>query len=65
MIVAYTRSIAMEIYHKILERRPGWTEKVAIVMTQATMTRKNGGKSLEIRPTRNIWHASSKIMPRP
>ncbi|WP_294621464.1 type I restriction endonuclease subunit R [uncultured Bilophila sp.] len=34
MIVAYTRSIAMEIYHKILERRPGWTEKVAIVMTQ-------------------------------
>ena len=34
MIVAYTRSIAMKIYHKILERRPDWTEKVAIVMTQ-------------------------------
>ena len=34
MIVAYTRSIAMKIYHKILERRPDWTDKVAIVMTQ-------------------------------
>lgn len=24
----------MKIYHKILERRPDWTDKVAIVMTQ-------------------------------
>ncbi len=34
MIVAYTRAIAMKIYHKILERHPDWTEKVAVVMTQ-------------------------------
>lgn len=33
MIVAYSRPIAMQIYHKILELRPGWTEKVKVVMT--------------------------------
>ena len=33
MIVAYSRSIAMKIYKRILELRPGWTDKVAIVMT--------------------------------
>ena len=33
MIVAYSREIAMKIYRKILELRPGWTEKVAVVMT--------------------------------
>ena len=34
MIVAYSRAIAMKIYNKILELRPGWTDKVAIVMTE-------------------------------
>jgi type I restriction enzyme R subunit len=34
MIVAYSRPIAMKIYNRILELRPGWTEKVAVVMTQ-------------------------------
>lgn len=34
MIVAYSRPIAMKIYKKILELRPGWTEKVGVVMTQ-------------------------------
>ena len=34
MIVAYSRSIAMKIYRRILELRPNWTEKVAVVMTQ-------------------------------
>ena len=34
MIVAYSRSIAMKIYKRILELRPAWTEKVAVVMTQ-------------------------------
>ena len=34
MIVAYSRPIAMKIYKKILELRPNWTEKVAVVMTQ-------------------------------
>lgn len=33
MIVAYSRPIALKIYHKILELRPGWDEKVAVVMT--------------------------------
>jgi len=33
MIVAYSRPIAMKIYKKILELRPGWTEKVCVVMT--------------------------------
>lgn len=33
MIVAYSRTIAMKIYRKILELRPMWTEKVAVVMT--------------------------------
>lgn len=37
MIVAYSRTIALKIYHKILELRPNWNEKgkekVAVVMT--------------------------------
>ncbi len=34
MIVAYSRPIAMKIYKRILELRPAWTEKIAVVMTQ-------------------------------
>lgn len=34
MIVAYSRPIAMKIYKKILQLRPDWTEKIAVVMTQ-------------------------------
>ena len=34
MIVAYSRPIAMKIYKRIMELRPAWTEKVAVVMTQ-------------------------------
>lgn len=33
MIVAYSRAIAMKIYQRILEIRPTWQEKVAVVMT--------------------------------
>ena len=33
MIVAYSRPIAMKIYNRILELRPGWSGKVAVVMT--------------------------------
>ena len=33
MIVAYSRPIAMKTYKRILELRPAWTEKVAVVMT--------------------------------
>lgn len=35
MIVAYSRPIAMEIYKKILELRPGWTDKICLVMTES------------------------------
>ncbi|MBQ6229556.1 MAG: type I restriction endonuclease subunit R [Eubacterium sp.] len=35
MIVAYSRAIAIKIYKKILELRPGWTEKVGLVMTES------------------------------
>lgn len=35
MIVAYSRGIAFDIYKKILELRPNWKEKVAIVMTES------------------------------
>ena len=33
MIVAYSRPIAMDIYRKLLEIRPAWNEKIAVVMT--------------------------------
>ena len=35
MIVAYSREIAMKIYYRILELRPTWQEKVAVVMTES------------------------------
>jgi len=35
MIVAYSREIALKIYNKILELRPNWGEKVAVVMTES------------------------------
>lgn len=35
LIVAYSRAIAMKIYNRILELRPGWIEKVAVVMTES------------------------------
>lgn len=35
MIVAYSRAIALKIYRRILEIRPGWEEKVAVVMTES------------------------------
>lgn len=33
MIVAYSRPIAMKIYRRLMTVRPGWTEKVGVVMT--------------------------------
>ena len=35
MIVAYARAIGLKIYRKLLELRPGWTEKVGVVMTES------------------------------
>lgn len=34
MIVAYSRAIAIKIYNRIMELRPSWTDKVAVVMTE-------------------------------
>lgn len=33
MVVAYSRPIAMAIYRRMLELRPGWADKVKVVMT--------------------------------
>lgn len=33
MIVAYSRPIAMAIYFKLMELRPGWRDRVGVVMT--------------------------------
>ncbi len=35
MIVAYSRAVAMKIYHRILALRPSWKDKVAVVMTES------------------------------
>ncbi|MCR4677541.1 MAG: type I restriction endonuclease subunit R [Lachnospiraceae bacterium] len=35
MIVAYSRSIAMKIYDRILQLRPSWKDKIAVVMTES------------------------------
>ena len=35
LIVAYSRSIAMKVYSRILQLRPSWSEKVAVVMTES------------------------------
>ena len=35
MVVAYSRAIAMKIYNRMLELRPGWKEKVKVVMTES------------------------------
>lgn len=46
MIVAYSRTIAMKIYQKILELRPKWKdeEKVAVVMTSSNKDREEWHK---------------------
>lgn len=35
MIVAYSRPIAMKIYKRMMELRPAWKDKVAVVMTSS------------------------------
>lgn len=35
IIVGYSRTIAMKIYEHIMELRPSWTDKVAVVMTDS------------------------------
>ncbi len=35
MIVAYSRAIAMKIYRRLLELRPEWTDKAAVIMTES------------------------------
>lgn len=33
MVVAYSRPIAIKIYHAMLKKRPNWTKKVGVIMT--------------------------------
>ena len=35
LVVAYSRGIAMKMYHKMLELRPSWEGKVHVVMTES------------------------------
>lgn len=35
LVVAYSRPTAMKMYHKFLELRPGWADKVHVVMTSS------------------------------
>ena len=35
LIVGYSRVIAMAIYHKLLDLRPEWKEKIGVVMTES------------------------------
>lgn len=35
LIVAYSRPIAMKIYKRVMELRPGWKDKVGVVMTMS------------------------------
>ena len=44
MIVAYSRAIAMQIYDRILQLRPNWTDKVAVVMTESNKDPENWHK---------------------
>ncbi len=44
MIVAYSRTIAMKIYQKLLELRPAWGEKVGVVMTAGNDDPEEWGK---------------------
>lgn len=41
MIVAYSRAIAIKIYQRIMELRPNWKEKVAVVMTSSNKDDEN------------------------
>lgn len=35
LVVAYSRPMAMKIYYRILELRPGWRDKLGVVMTMS------------------------------
>ena len=56
MIVAYSRPIAMSIYHRILELRPDWTDKVKVVIK----IRKSGMTLLATNNTRKNLPRNSK-----
>ena len=53
MIVAYSREIALKIYHKILSLRPNWTDKVAVVMTESNQDPEDWRKIIGNKAHRN------------
>ena len=62
MIVAYSRPIAMKIYKRILELRPAWTEKIAVVMTQGNNDPEECVRLSAIKRIRTIWRGNSKTI---
>ena len=66
MIVAYSRPIAMKIYNRILELRPNWTEKVAVVMTSGNNDPEEwrkviGNKTYKEEPARKFKDNNSPL----
>jgi type I restriction enzyme R subunit len=61
MIVAYSRPIAMKIYKRILELRPAWTEKVAVVMTSGNNDPEEWREIIGNKTTRTSLQRNSKI----
>ncbi|MFI3251202.1 MAG: type I restriction endonuclease subunit R [Eubacteriales bacterium] len=53
MIVAYSRTVAMKIYQKLLELRPDWTDKVGVVMTRGNKDPDEWGKIIGNKRTKD------------
>ncbi|MBQ9372927.1 MAG: type I restriction endonuclease subunit R [Thermoguttaceae bacterium] len=53
LIVAYSRETAMKIYRRILELRPDWEEKVAVVMTESNQDPEDWRKIIGSKARRN------------
>lgn len=66
MIVAYSRPIAMKIYNRILQQRPGWTEKVKVVMTSGNQDPEEwqaviGGKAYKAELAKKFKDVNSEM----
>lgn len=62
MIVAYSRPIAMKIYHELLELRPGWKDKVGVVMTGSNNDPEEWKAIIGTKAYKERWRGSSRIM---
>ena len=62
MIVAYSRTIAMKIYRRILEIRPDWNEKVGVVMTGGNNDPEDWKEIIGTKAHKEELARNSKIM---